>query len=64
MNLTDYLRSEIDQGKCCRMFLLDLQKAFDTFNHSILLYKLKAIGLGKSWINWMTAYLTDRMHVL
>ena len=37
--------TEIYNSKCHRMVLLDLQKAFNTVNHTILLYELNAIGL-------------------
>ena len=42
------------------MVLLDLQKAFGTVDHSILLNKLGAIGLQKPAIDWFKAYLSDR----
>ena len=43
------------------MVLLDLQKAFDTVDHSILLQELKAIGLEKPAVNWFKAYLSNRL---
>ena len=42
------------------MVLLDLQKAFDTVNHNIMLQKLEAIGLHKSAIVWFKSYLCER----
>ena len=41
--LTDQIRKEVDSGKMCGLVLLDLQKAFDTVSHEILLAKMKAI---------------------
>ena len=61
IHLTDYIKSEQDKGNYTGMVLLDLQKAFDTVDHSILLSKLKAIGLLKPAVNWFRAYLSDRL---
>ena len=43
--------------------MIDLQKAFDTVDHSILVNKLKAIGLDGNAIAWFDVYLTNRMQV-
>ena len=37
--------------------MIDLQKAFDTVDHDIMLNKLKAIALSKSWFS---SYLKNR----
>ena len=42
------------------MVLLDLQKAFDTVDRSILKLKLEALGLTKPAVNWFNAYLDNR----
>ena len=39
---------------------LDLRKAFDTINHTILLKKLEIYGFDDISIKWMTSYLTNR----
>ena len=61
--LMDYIRSEMDFGNYIGMVMIDLQKAFDTGDHSILENKLKAIGLDGNAIAWFDAYLTNRMQV-
>ena len=40
------------------MVLIDLQKAFDTVNHEILLSKLQANGVTS--VSWFRSYLSDR----
>ena len=44
------------------VLFLDVAKAFDTVDHSILLSKLPSYGLSSSTINWLTSYLSDRTH--
>ncbi len=58
--MTDKIRKEVDNGKFCGMVMLDLQKAFDTVDHNILLYKLKAVGFDKNSLRWVQSYLDDR----
>ncbi|KAJ3587836.1 hypothetical protein NHX12_011431 [Muraenolepis orangiensis] len=62
--LTDYIRCEVDAGKYCGMVMLDLQKAFNTVNHSILLNKLRAIGFDSLSVNWVRSYLEGREQVV
>ena len=40
IHLTDFIRHENDKGNVVGMVLVDLQKAFDTVDHSILLTSL------------------------
>ena len=42
------------------MILIDLQKAFDTTDHDVLLQKLYAIGFSKHAVNWFQSYLSNR----
>ena len=43
------------------MSLIDLQKAFDTIGHKILLGKMKCIGFSDKTIKWFHSYLTNRV---
>ena len=42
------------------MILIDLQKAFDTIDHQILLKKMKYLGFFKNTITWFKSYLCER----
>ena len=64
MHLTDNIRGNMDKGNYVGMILLDLQKAFDTVNHDILLGKLKAIGMSSNAVNWFASYLSDRKQLV
>ena len=41
------------------MILVDLQKAFDTFDHGVLLEKMKYFGFRESVIKWFESYLSN-----
>ena len=56
---TDYIQSEQDKGNLIGMVLLDLQKKFDTVDHTILLGKLQALGIQESALKWFKAYLEN-----
>ena len=46
------------------MVLLDLQKAEDPVDHSILLMKLEALGLSQDIIRWFHSYLSDQQQLV
>ena len=58
--LNDKILRGFDNGLFTGVILIDLQKAFDTIDHNILLEKLKAIGFCDDTVNWFLSYLTDR----
>ena len=40
--------------------MIDLQKAFDTLDHDILLKKMECVGYKKPVIKWFKSYLSNR----
>ena len=60
--LTDFVKGEMGKGKLVGMVLLDLQKAFDTVNHDIMIEKLRAIGVNST--DWFRSYLTGRQQTV
>ena len=52
IHLSDFIRKQQDKGYYTGMVILDLQKAFDTVNHKILLEKLRAMGVGEIAVQW------------
>ena len=43
------------------IILIDLQKAFHTINHEILLKKLEAIGFSDKCVRWFRSCLCERL---
>ena len=49
-HLTDKITIECEKGRFTGMILIDLQKAFDTIDHQILLKKTKYLGCSNSMV--------------
>ena len=62
--LTDKILKGFDEGLLTGMILIDLQKAFDTIDHEILLQKLKAIKFSESTITWFKSYLSESIFLV
>ena len=53
--------SALNSKQYCAAIFIDLAKAFDTVNQSILADRLGSIGVSGHSLDWFTNYLTDRM---
>ena len=62
--LTDKILKGYDEGLLTGIILIDLQKAFDTIDHEILLQKLEAINFSESTIKWFKSYLSERIFLV
>ena len=60
VQLTDYIFKDMDKGQPTGMILIDLQKAFDTLDHNVLLKKLTCVGFKKTVTKWFKSYLSNR----
>ena len=58
--LNDKILKGFDDGLLTGMILINLQKAFDTINHDILLKKLSIIGFSDHTVKWFQSYLSNR----
>ena len=58
--LNDKILKGLDKGLMTGMIPINLQKAFDTIDHDVLLQKLYAIGFSKHTGNWLQSYLSNR----
>ena len=50
----------MDKGLVTGAVFLDLAKAFDTVDRSLLFEKLASSGLSNDSVNWFKSYLTNR----
>ena len=58
--LHDLITKGFDAGLYTGMILIDLQKAFDTIDHEILLHKMSFFGFSDRVVNWFKCYLSYR----
>ena len=57
MSLTEAVRDTLDNKRFSCGIFIDLQKAFDTVNHSILLSKIEHYRVRGCALEWFKSYL-------
>ena len=50
--------------QCCAAIFIDLAKAFDTVDHSILVGRLRRIGVSEGSLAWFANYLSERVQCI
>ena len=58
--VVDNIYNHLDKKEVVVGIYIDLQKAFDTVNHEILLYKLQRYGVRGIAYDWLVSYLSNR----
>ena len=60
LDVSDYILKNIDEGNLTGAVFLDLSKAFDIIDHSLLKTKLAALGVRGRALAWFDNYLSGR----
>ena len=60
LDVSDFILKNMDQGCLTGGLFLDLSKAFDLIDHSILKFKLAHVGILDYALHWFDNYLTGR----
>ena len=60
IDITETIRQALDNKKFVCGIFVDLQKAFNTVNHDILIAKLEHYGIRGNANNWFSSYLNNR----
>ena len=64
ITLTESIKSPLDNNRLGCGIFMDLQKAFDTVNHEILLKKLEHYGIRGTALLWFESYLRNRKQMV
>ena len=64
LEITNQIQTNMDRKLYTCGIFIDLHKAFDTVDHSILLKKLEHYGIRGIVNDWFTSYLTSRKQII
>ena len=62
ISTTELIKSELEDGNYVAGIFIDLEKAFDTVNHDILIQKLSYYGFRGNSQKLIKSFLTNRKH--
>ena len=54
----------MDKKQLTASLFLDMSKAFDSLNHSLLIKKLQKVGLSSQAISWFKSYFSSRYQMV
>ena len=60
VGIVELIRKNLDNKMFTCGIFVDLEKAFDTVNHKILIEKLNHMGISDKANSWISSYLSDR----
>ena len=60
LKMIENWKKQLGNGEKVGVIFMDLLKAFDTINHSLLLAKLKAYGFSNKALSSLQSYLCNR----
>ena len=61
LEFTEEITSALDKKKSTIVVFIDLKKAFDTIDHTLLLAKLRHYGVRGVANDWLSSYLENRL---
>ncbi len=60
LNLLDTIYCNVEENRLTGVIFLELKKAFDTVDHTILINKLRKLNVHEHSLNWFDNYLNNR----
>ena len=64
LSMIEEIRRCLDKGMFSCGVFIDLEKAFDTVNHKILIHKLDHYGIRENSLSWIKSYLSNRKQLV